>query len=158
VISHALCEALINAIMAIGLAKAGAPDLFPLIEKNEFKRKWLHGPKCFRPTYQFPHGTALHETLVNLAAKRNTFVHYKIELEIDGKMVFEGSKNNRKDYCDDLKWIRRYFSMPYDLAEMARKAIGDFSCVPFLDRQFIDTVPGHAGVIDAMPFNRWHSP
>ena len=65
-LSHALCEALINAILAIGLAENGATDLFSIIEKADFKNKWLVGPKSFYPEYEFPRGGGIHETLVSL--------------------------------------------------------------------------------------------
>ena len=91
-LSHSLCEALINAIIAIGLAEKGATDLFTLIENAEFKRKWLIGPKSFYPEYEFPVGTGIHQTLSLLVKDRNALMHSKIELTVNGQKVMEGSR------------------------------------------------------------------
>ena len=73
-LSHALSEALINAVLAIGLAHAESVELFPLLEKADFKQKWLFGPKSFSPLYVFPVGSGLHETLTILSRQRNALV------------------------------------------------------------------------------------
>jgi hypothetical protein len=63
-LSHSLCEAAINAILAIGLAQIGSETLFSFFEKADIKQKWCIGPKSFFPAYNFPVDTALYETLV----------------------------------------------------------------------------------------------
>ena len=122
-LAHALCEALINAILAIGLAHVEAVELFAILEKTDFKQKWLTGPKSFAPTYRFPVGTALHEALVTLAKQRNAIVHMKIDIEVGGSKLIEGSEFDRKAYPEEQRWLARFFSLPYDLAEFARQAI-----------------------------------
>jgi len=144
-LAHALSEALINAVLAIGLANAGTTELFPLLEKADFKQKWLYGPKSFAPAYQFPTGTALHETLTMLSRQRNALVHLKIELTVDGKKVLEGTDFERKHYDEEQRWLRRYFSLPYDLAEFVRKSIKEVSFMLLYDRKPIDVAPAHVG-------------
>jgi hypothetical protein len=74
-LSHALCESAINAILAIGLATANAPELFELLERSDIKDKWCIGPKSFHPAYSLPKGGALYQTLQYLTRQRNALVH-----------------------------------------------------------------------------------
>jgi hypothetical protein len=115
-LAHALAEATINATLAVGLSTAGSPDLFTLIERADIKEKWLTGSKAFHPTYTLPKHSALYQTLQHLTRQRNAFVHYKIELEMDGERKLEGSRLDRAPLHVQLNWIRRFFSLPYDLA------------------------------------------
>ena len=142
-LSHALSEALINAILAIGLASAGSVDLFPLLEKADFKQKWLSAPKSFAASYTFPHGTALYETLEKLAGQRNAIAHQKIELEYNGSKVLTGSNIKRQSYEEEVRWLRRFFSLPYDLADYARKAITGEPHMLLLERNPIEVAPVH---------------
>ncbi len=142
-LSHSLCEALINAVLAIGLANIESTELFLLLEKADFKQKWLYGPKSFAPSYQFPHGTGLHETLVTLSRQRNALVHYKIELKVDNIKVLEGSDFQRKRYEEERRWIRRYFSLPYDLAEFVHRSIHQVPLMFLFDRKPIEVAREH---------------
>lgn len=143
VLSHALCEALINAVLAIGLANSESAELFPLLEKADFKQKWLSAPKSFAPAYSFPRGTALHESLTMLCRQRNALVHHKIELKVDGAKVLEGSGFERTPYTEELRWLRRFFSLPYDLADFARKAITGVPLMLLFDRKPIECAHAH---------------
>jgi len=118
-LSHALCEAAINAIMAFGLVEHGSKELFTVIEKADIKEKWCVGPKCFCPSYELQRGTALFETLNHLTKRRNALVHNKIHLHVDGKKVLEGSKFERLPFPETIRWMRRFFSLPYDLVAHA---------------------------------------
>lgn len=142
-LSHALCEAVINAVLAIGLAHIESADLFPMLERADIKQKWLHGPKVFAPQYRFPVGSALHESLTELSRLRNTLVHHKIELTVEGSTILEGSRFERKGYDEERIWIRRYFSLPYDLAELAAKSIKDVPLMLLFDRRPIETAAAH---------------
>lgn len=122
-LAHALSEAAINAFLAIGLAAAGTPELFSLLERGDVKEKWLTGPKAFHPSHSLPKGSALFETLQHLIRQRNALVHYKIDLEVDGVKAIEGSRLDRAPLHAQLDWIRRFFSLPYDLAEHAHRQI-----------------------------------
>ncbi len=142
-LSHALCEALINAILAIGLAHSGSPELFTILERADFKQKWVVGPQAFAPKYRFPTGSALHETLNQLARVRNAIVHLKIDLEYGGTKVLEGSAFERKPYSEENKWLRRFFSLPYDLAEFTRKAVVEPPLMLLIGREPIEVAPEH---------------
>ncbi|MBL8510242.1 MAG: hypothetical protein JNM52_01235, partial [Betaproteobacteria bacterium] len=119
-LSHALSEALINAVLAIGLVARGSSDLFALLERADIKEKWLIGPKSISSAYEFPKAGALYETLHHLTKQRNAFVHYKIELEVKDAKVLKGSRLQRLPLAEHLRWMHRYFSLPYDLAAFVR--------------------------------------
>ena len=53
IISHALCEAIINAVLAIGLSSQGQQSLFPILERSRVKDKWMVAPRVFLPVYAF---------------------------------------------------------------------------------------------------------
>jgi len=148
-LSHSLSEALANAVLALGLASAGAPELFRILERAQFKRKWLIGPKAFDPTYAFPTGTALHETLGTLAQERNALVHQKIELTVEGVRVLEGTHFRRRGYDQDLVWLRRFFSLPYDLSVFAHRSFKDLRPMLLFRRSPIEAVKEHADAIAA---------
>jgi len=118
-LSHALCEAGINAVLAIGLAEHGSAELFALLEKANIKEKWRVGPKSFDPTYELKGGTALSETLAYLTQRRNALVHYKVKLHVDGTKILDGSTFERTSFQESIQWTRRFFSLPYDLMRHA---------------------------------------
>ena len=143
-LSHSLCEALINAALAIGLANAGSPELFSLVERADFKQKWISAPKSFYPAYKFPRGTALYESLVHLAKQRNSLVHHKIELKLNGTKVLDGSGFERKAYAEEMRWLRRFFSLPYDLAEFLHQQIQTVPLMFLFERKPIERSPAHS--------------
>ena len=118
-LSHALCEALINAIIAIGLSSSKKEDIFSLVEKSEIKEKWLKGPKIFHTEYNFPKGDLLYETLSTLTRRRNNLVHHKITLESEGKTLIKGSKEAILTFSDEIKLLKRFCHLPYDLQKFA---------------------------------------
>jgi hypothetical protein len=142
-LSQALSEALINAILAIGLAHTNSVEVFPLIEKAEFKQKWLVGPKCFAPDYKFPHGGGIHETLSMLSRQRNSLVHHNIELTVDDKKVLDGSGFERRTPAEERRWIRRYFSLPYDLAKFSMDSIREVPFMLLFDRSPVEVAREH---------------
>jgi hypothetical protein len=143
-LSHGLCESLINAILAIGLAHAGIPDVFELLERSDIKNKWLHGPKSFKPSYVLPSGTGIYQTLVKLTRQRNAIVHYKIDVSVGGQNVISGSKPDRESYAEELKWIRRFFSLPYDLSARCTKWFPDLPLHLLSDHGSIAPARQHA--------------
>ncbi len=142
-LAHALCEAFVNAVLAIGLARSGAAELFSLFERAELKQKWLVGPKSFAPTYVFPRGTGIHETLGYLCKQRNALVHHKIDLRVDGQKVLDGSGFKREPYPTERRWIRRFFSLPYDLAEDCVQSSAAMVTPFLLDRRPIERAHDH---------------
>jgi hypothetical protein len=144
-LAHALTEALINAVLAIGLAHSDSVELFNVLEKAEFKEKWLVGPKTFAPAYKFPRGTGIHETLRMLARQRNAFVHYKIDLEVGGKRILKGSVFERNSYDEEQRWLHRFFSLPYDLAAFLRQSLTGMSVMLLFDRRPVEVASEHVG-------------
>lgn len=118
-LSQALCEAEINAVLATGLLQKGMADKFKNVERNGIKAKWLDGPKEFCPTYELSTESGMYETLEFLAAQRNAWIHHKIQLSVEDEAIVQGSTLHRGTYQDKLYWIGRFFSLPYDLAEHA---------------------------------------
>jgi hypothetical protein len=144
-LSHALCEALINAVLAIGLASAESEELFLMLEKVDLRQKWEFGPRLFAPAYRFPKGTALNETLVRLIQQRNAISHSKIDLQVDGKRVLKGSGFERKTYLEELRWIRRFFSLPYDLGAIVDGAVSGAPMMILAERKPIEVASVHVG-------------
>ena len=142
-LAHALAEAVINAVLAIGLAGEERAELFPLLEKADFKDKWLVGPKAFAPQYTFPKGSGLHETLVMLSRHRNALTHHKIELSVGEEKVLKGSAFTRATYEEERRWMRRYFSLPYDLAALAQRQLQGGPMMLLWERSPIGFAPEH---------------
>lgn len=115
-LSHALCEAEINAVLTTGLYMHGSVELFQEIQKKDIKEKWLDGPKLFCPTYSLKKGSAVFETLHHLNKERNGWMHHKVELRAGDEKVIDGSNLRRLSHEDMVRWIKRYFSLPFDLA------------------------------------------
>lgn len=84
-LSQALCEAEINAILAIGLHENGLADQFAKIERADIRKKWLELPKMFCPQYKLDKDTELYKTLNHLIEERNVWMHHKIELSVGEK-------------------------------------------------------------------------
>jgi hypothetical protein len=101
-ISHTLCEASINAILAFGLGMKHTQDqelaqeLFSILEKIDIKEKWCTAPKVFSPNYKLDKGIALFDTFNYLTKQRNALTHHKINLHVGGKLMFEGSNPKNK--------------------------------------------------------------
>jgi hypothetical protein len=114
-LAHALCEATINAILALGLADRQTPELFALLEYGKTLEKWVTAPKTLEPTYSLLKGASLYEALKYLCKRRNAFVHYKITLHIDQKKVLDGSALERLSFGNAQRWIRRFILLPYEL-------------------------------------------
>lgn len=142
-LSHALCEAAINAILAIGLSVANAPELFEMLERSDIKEKWCVGPKSFHPLYALLKDDSLYQTLQHLTRQRNAFVHYKIELEMRGKPVLRGSRLERGSLKEQLAWIGRFFSLPYDLVNHVRQEIPQQPIMLLLDSRPIRRASAH---------------
>ncbi len=132
ILSHALCEAAINAILALGLTQINSQKRFAEVEKKEIQKrfaqvekeeiteKWLFAPKIFFPNYDLPKGEALFGTLKYLKKQRNALVHSKIRVDQGDKKILKGSELDRRPLAQNIEWMHRFFSLPYDLSEHAR--------------------------------------
>lgn len=118
-LSHALCEAVINSLLATGHYEQRTHATFAEIQKSDIKEKWVNGPKGFCPEYDLPKGSALYETLNHLCRQRNSWMHHKSHLHVGEEKIIEGSQLYNLPYKDAERWMRRYFSLPYDLATHA---------------------------------------
>lgn len=116
-LSHALCEAEINAFLAVGLFEKGLANEFAKIERNGLRSKWLNGPTKYCPQYVLDKNSALYKTLDHLCNQRNSWMHHKSELYTDEKKIIEGSELLMRPYLEDARWLMRFFSLPYDLAQ-----------------------------------------
>jgi hypothetical protein len=124
-LSHALIEAAINAVLAVGLATNGTPEVFGLLERCEVKEKWLTGPKAIHASYVLNKRSALYGTLQHLVRERNAFVHNKVDVELNGRTIITGSSFQRMPMDKMLIWMHRFFSLPFDLmAHLQRKIPG----------------------------------
>ena len=144
-LSHTLCEALINSILSVGLTNTNIAELYSILDKIEIKKKWLIAPKAFESSYFFPTSTAIYETLDKLVKKRNSIVHFKPDIFIGDKKILKGSDYERVRFFEDMKWLRRYFSLPYDLNIFILKAFPNHHHGFFmlLNRGPIDDAPEH---------------
>lgn len=115
-LSQALCEAEINAILAIGLHEKGEANKFSKIEKGDIRKKWLEFPKDIASTYELKKDSGLYVTLNHLIEERNAWMHHKIELSVGEEKVLSGSSRKNESYQEMTVWMQRYFSLPYDLA------------------------------------------
>jgi hypothetical protein len=101
-LSHALCEAAINAILALGLTQINSQELFAGVEKKNIIYKWLDAPKILFLNYELPKGTALFGTLKYLTAQRNSFVHSKIQVNYGVEKNFKRSKMRHSVFQNEL--------------------------------------------------------
>ncbi len=150
-LSHALCEAAINSVLAIGLAGAGLPALFNVLESASIKDKWLVGPQSFFPAYHLPKGEALCESLDYLCKQRNSLVHYKIELEVEGRKVLAGTKFKIGSFESEVQWVLRFFSLPYDLVHHVRKTIPEPSIMVLMHSGPIERASAHGDASQETP-------
>jgi hypothetical protein len=126
-LSHSLCEALINSILSIGLTNTNKADLYSILDKVEIKKKWLIGPKAIENSYSFPKSTAMYETLDKLVKKRNSIVHFKPDVYLGNEKILNGNDYEKVDFLEGLKWLRRFFSLPYDLSNFIWNALPNHS-------------------------------
>ena len=143
-LSHGLCEALINSTIAVALGKIGNPELFAICERADFLEKWTNALKIASPTYSIDKSSAVFETLKRLNAQRSYYLHNKAEVSFDGRLVFSGTKGKHGSFSSDLDWIERYVSLPHDLAShLMRYSQLHLPAVILLDRDPIPQAPQH---------------
>ena len=125
-LSHALLEATINAVLAIGLHQAGKIGDFAQLEKQEVKTKWADAPKEFLPEYVLIKGDILYGRLAKLTKMRNAWVHSKITLRIDNVKVEKGTTENGIEMTPSgRKLIASFVSLPHALHKNLCDQISD---------------------------------
>lgn len=117
VLASAFAEALINAILAIGLVSTKKKEVFALLEKATFMEKWVIGPKIFLPNYAFAKDRHLYCNLKNLNKQRNLHIHSKLTLQdTAGLTILNGSGTSSISFApDERATLRRYLDLPYAL-------------------------------------------
>jgi hypothetical protein len=134
-LAHALSEALINVIIAHGLVHTNTKELFGKIEKLELREKWDHGPVYFFQNYRSPKGTHIYEALNFLCEQRNALVHYKPTIDVSNNHVLVGEpKLKDLSYQETVKWMKRFFRLPFDLQE---HALSQFDKPPLIIERFL---------------------
>jgi len=123
IISHALCESLINTILAIECYAAGKVEQFNSVEQDNLLKKWTSTLKKICPQYELSRNSPIFQTLEFMHKQRNALAHYKVSLEAGGKSILDGSGFQPFSYQEGTHWLRRFFSLPYDLAENAHGRI-----------------------------------
>jgi hypothetical protein len=135
-LSHALCEALINSFLTIGFCSRGAPDLAAAAINNcKFLDKWTDAPKAFNESYKLNKGGSLYETLKKLTEQRNSITHYKIQLVHDNQTLSSGALFEAYAPAEAVKWINRFFSLPYDLGDHLRRSVHKPKCIALMDSE-----------------------
>lgn len=94
-LSSALAEALINAIVATGLIMRNKSRFFAIFDRMELREKWCLGPSLFDDSIKVDLGNHHFETLKRLVQLRNAFVHSKIDISTtDGKDRIKGTSHH----------------------------------------------------------------
>jgi len=129
VLSHALVEATINAVLALGLEISQKTQLFVLLERADVKHKWTFGPQAFQPSYRLPKSIALYGDLAALCRRRNAYVHSKITLrDAAQQILLPGSPDAALSIGkESRKLMRRFLALPYDLHQQLLQQIEDRS-------------------------------
>lgn len=143
ILSQALCEALANEVLAVGLAMSSTMSLFPLLEGASFVEKWTEAPKVFAPNYELSKSTALYESLKRLQKQRNVLAHHKIKLVIDGQPMLAGTPLELEGIAAAFDWMHRFLSLPYDLVEHAARQAGEVLKNGAIRRGSIERAPQH---------------
>lgn len=135
VLSHALVEATINTVLALGLAHVGKSSLFLLLEQANVKHKWTVGPQSFLPNYAFPKSDTLFEGLSTLCRRRNAYVHSKITLrDQDNQVLLSGSPDTSISIDKDARLLlHRFLLLPYELHQHLVRQVEDRSLEFFLE-------------------------
>jgi hypothetical protein len=130
-ISHALCESLINEILALGLHRTGRKQGFALIEKCSVKDKWLSGPQLFAPEYKLEKGSATFSNFVALCRIRNEFSHQKITIYDTSEKEYVGDTLGRLDLKQDMRLAKKFLDVPHGLVENFRNTPNIKDCGPW---------------------------
>jgi hypothetical protein len=142
VLSHAFAEALINAILVIGLASTKKRDLFALLEQASVKDKWTLGPQSFLPAYTFEKSGQLFNDLTALCKLRNSYTHSKLTLrDAADSVATPGAGDVSFSFArSERTRIRRFLELPYSLHRHVCERVVD-SHLQFALERLVDMNP-----------------
>ena len=123
IISHALCEATVNAVLLLGLADKEDAKNFEKVENKPFTQKWTVELNKIYDEYKFDSESNLYKTLYRLNEVRNKIIHHKIELTVNGETVYEGKKLDRMPFTELYLDAISFFNLPYDLIKNVQHQI-----------------------------------
>jgi len=132
-LSQALCEAAINTILTIGFKATNNDNCIGLLKTAKIQDKWCIFPKIISSSYEFQTGTGLSETLIHLIRKRNEISHPKIDLKDQGSELGEDTRITIKE---EIRWMKRFFSLPYDLSEYAELQLRDIAPIKVFNERY----------------------
>jgi hypothetical protein len=125
-IASALCEAIINAILAIGLSAQGKQRLFSILQASDLKEKWTVAPLTMLSRYSLPKDGPLYGTLHELCKRRNALVHSKITISDGDTELVKGSVPVQMSLSPaSRKLTRRFTDLPYELHAQLCEQVDD---------------------------------
>lgn len=142
-LSQSLCEALINSVLTLTFHDHEVSPLLGVWDKVNLLDKWTLGPRTIKRDYNFDKGSALFATLREMVEERNTLVHYKPMIKVEGTLIQKGIPFKWRGYEDTMEWIGRFLSLPFDLAEAMSILLDDSLLAMIVSRGDIKTAPQH---------------
>lgn len=129
ILAHALIEAAINTILALGLNHVGRLDLFDQLERKNLKHKWATGPKEFLPDYGLSKSGSLYNDLTTICRRRNAYVHAKVDLSNpDGRILLRGSGHKAISLGpQSRRLLHKALELPYSLHDCLLNQVADRS-------------------------------
>jgi hypothetical protein len=126
-LSHALAEALINSLMAVGLVRSGGVKMFAIFDRMNLKEKWHLGPSLINSSLTVNFGSNLFGELQDLISVRNDFAHNKIDIaSIDGPQKIKGSTKDRIDMSiRGQKKLLKFPALPDQLFDLVLSSVTD---------------------------------
>lgn len=129
ILSSALAEALINAIVATGLIETNKSKFFAIFDRLDLREKWRLGPSLFDENLDLDFGSHHFENLKRLLQLRNAFVHSKIDITTtDGKDRIKGTSHHKIGVdLDSRRALFELGSLPDHLFDLIVASISDLS-------------------------------
>lgn len=124
-------EALANNYLSVKLGERE----FEAVEQVEMLKKWTSLPGLFLTDYDFPRGGAMYNALKMLIGQRNTIVHMKPRITLNGKVVKKGSPSKKFNIH---KYIEKWDLLPLHLIEHLGKYDSSHEYMKFRSLTFID--------------------
>lgn len=114
-VSASLIEGMAN----LFLAENASAEVFAVLERATPVEKWVELPKLYIPSYSFPRGGKLYNTLITLNRRRNSITHPKPHMEVGDRLLHKG--NLYKTTSDEYKLHLEFCNLPLQLVENLKK-------------------------------------